>query len=198
MRPNRYSLSSFVDSIAIFRPYSTYAYLIVRIALFFNIVVAILPLVRPTDDLSDIPLTPAQRKLLGLPSSSTSTPTTAGSVEYITPPRYPRSSTPVSGSPSSNYTNSPLAGKGSPAQGTSRGSPFSPNASPLLHKAIGGLGGARRSSYGSSSPLGPGSARTEAPGTPSPATGKAASVSLNSKWLYEKTKRSEGNARLFT
>lgn len=167
--------------------------------LLFNIVVAVLPLLRRKDDLSDIPLTPAQRKLLGLPPSMT-TPTSSS--QYVTPPRYQRSTTPHSGSPSSNYSNSPLSGKGSPAQGISRGSPFSPNSSPLLHKAIGaGMGGTRRASYGTPSPLGPGVSKiglVDGPGTPSPLTGKAASVSLNNKWLYEKGRRNSGNARLFS
>lgn len=164
--------------------------------LIFNILVALLPLVRPKDDLSDIPLTPAQRSLLGLPPSAT--PPTPGS-QYITPPRYPRSSTPLSSTPNSSYSNSPASGRGSPTLGTpSKMSTFSPNASPLLHKAIGGgMGGARRSSYGSPSPLGPGGSGA-APSTPSPSTGKGTSVGLNSKWLYEKGRRSSGNSRLFS
>lgn len=155
---------------------------------------ALMPLIRRKDDLSDIPLTPAQRKLLGLPP--TDTPPVPGS-QYITPPRYARSPTPHSGSPNSNYSNSPLSGKGSPSQGTPKGSPFSPNASPLLHKAVGGFGGTRRPSYGSPSPLGPGS-RLDMPGTPSPSAGKPASVGLNSKWLYEKGRRNSGNGHLFS
>jgi nucleoporin POM34 len=155
--------------------------------------VAVLPLVRKKDDLSDIALTPAQRQLLGLAPSSTPPP--PGST-YVTPPRYVRSSTPRSGSPGSRSINSgsPLSGK---AYG---GNDYSQNASPLLQKAMGAsMGGSRRLSYGSS-PLGPSSARSssfDAPGTPTPAN-KGASVGLNSRWLYEKGRSSPGGGRVFS
>jgi nucleoporin POM34 len=182
-----------------FQPYSTYFFAVVRIILIFNILAALRPLVHRKDDLSDIPLTPAQRRLLGLPPSST--PPTPGS-QYVTPPRYPRSTTPQSGSPGSTYSSSPLSGKGSPAQGTSRESPFSPNASPLLSKAIGGgLAGIRRPSYGSPSPLGPGASKgnwLESLSSPSPSTGKGPSVTLNNKWLWERGRRRSGDARVFS
>jgi nucleoporin POM34 len=147
-----------------------------------NIIYALSPLFRRPDDLSDIPLTPSQRKLLGLPPSSA--PPTPGSV-YSTPPRYVRTPS-IGGSPASigsigggGLGNSPLGGRGgggSPATitgsgGTGNGSgsgarlggsPLS--GSPLLQKslggALGGLGltgnGQRRSSLGSPSPLGGG------------------------------------------
>lgn len=194
----RANLPSLLHASASLQPYSTYLYVILRIILVYNIVVAVLPLVRRKDDLSDIPLTPAQRKLLGLTPSAT--PPTPGS-QYITPPRYARSPTPHSGSPSSSYSNSPLSGRGSSGQDTSRGSSFSHNASPLLNKAVGAIAGSRRTSYGSPSPLGPGGSKMnwmDGPGTPSPSTGKAASVSLNNKWLYEKGRTSSGNTRLFS
>ncbi len=155
-----------------------------------------MPLVRAKDDISDIPLTPAQRKLLGLPPSSA--PPTPGS-QYITPPRYARTPTPLSGSPGAkgNYSNSPLSGKGSPTGGI----PFSPGTSPLLQKAMGcGMNGNRRHSYGSPSPLGPSTARMnlpETPGSPSPAS-KSGGIGLNSKWLYDKGRRNSGSARLYT
>lgn len=183
-------------------PYSTYAYHAIQILFMYNVVVALLPLFRATDDISDIPLTPAQRKLLGLPPSSA--PPTPGS-NYITPPRYHRTPTPLSGSPVSkaNYSNSPLSGKGSPTSGSISGSPFSPVSSPLLQKAMGGgLNGTRRHSYGSPSPLGPGASRgnlPDTPGTPSPSAAKGVNIGLNSKWLYEKSRRNSGNpSRLYT
>jgi nucleoporin POM34 len=181
-------------------PYSFYIYIVIRGILAFNIVVACLPLIRKGDDLSDIPLTPAQRKLLGLPP--TNTPPTSGS-DYVTPPRYRRSSTPNSVSPSSVYSHSPLSGKGSPALG-SQASPYSPsNPSPLRHRAFGGgIADTRRSSYGTQNPLGPGTPKgsiwTEGPNTPSPSMGKGSSVPLNSKWLYEKRRGSGGDAGLFS
>ncbi|KAK4680251.1 hypothetical protein QC764_211440 [Podospora pseudoanserina] len=48
-------------------PYGSYIPLTLLLIPLFNILLALLPLVRPKDDLSDIPLTPAQRDLLGLP-----------------------------------------------------------------------------------------------------------------------------------
>lgn len=172
---------------------------------FYNILMALQPLIRPKDDLSDIPLTPAQRKLLGL--EPTSTPPPPGST-YVTPPRYPRNSS--SRSPSSrsvSYSNSPLdSNKRSPFDSTKQGSSAgklgsslnnsafenSYNSSPLLHKAMGGArNNLRRQSYGSPSPLGPGVPRGsvfDAPNTPSPSNGKG--TGLNNKWLYERHKAS--------
>ena len=166
----------------------------------FNIILACLPLFRKEDPVSDIPLTPAQRKLLGLPPSS-ATPTPGS--QYVTPPRYARTPTPLSGSPANkgNYSTSPLSGKRSPTA-SMQGSPFSPGASPLLQKAMGGgLNGNRRHSYGSPSPLGPGASRMnmpETPGSPSPTTAKGSNIGLNSKWLYDKGRRNSGNTRLYT
>jgi nucleoporin POM34 len=182
-------------------PYATWTYHILQTMFLYNIAAACLPLFHAKDDLSDIPLTPAQRKLLGLPPSSA--PPTPGS-QYITPPRYARTPTPLSGSPSSkrDYSSSPLSGKGSPNGAGMPGSPFSPGSSPLLQKAMGGgLNGNRRASYGSPSPLGPGGSRInvpETPGTPSPLAAKGSNVGLNSKWLYEKGRRNSGNAKLFS
>jgi len=178
-------------------PYATYTYHGLQLLLAYNIIGAFWPLFRGKDDLSDIPLTLAQRKLLGLPPSSK--PPTPGS-QYITPPRYARTPTPLSGSPGSkgSSSNSPLSG--SPV-GSKSGSPFSPGASPLLQKAMGGAGGTRRHSYGSPSPLGPGASRanmSETPNTPSPTAAKGASVGLNNRWLYEKGRRNSGNPRLYT
>ena len=165
----------------------------------YNIIVACWPLLRRKDDLSDIPLTPAQRKLLGLPPSSRpSTPET----RYITPPRYARTPTPLSGSPASkgSYSNSPISGRC--LQGSRGGSPFSPTSSPLLQKAMDAnpLNGGRRHSYGSPSLLGPRGVRpnvAEPSGSPSPAAGKIASVGLTSRWLFEKGRRNSGNLRLY-
>jgi len=186
-------------------PFSHYPIILLRLLLVFNILAACSPLIRRKDDLADIPLTPSQRALLGL-DPRTSTPATPGT-QYITPPRYARSSTPRSGTPgsgsSSTYSSSPLSGKGSPSMGRAgTGSPFSPSPSPLLQKAIGG--GARdftrRQSYGSQSPLGASMNGRESglfgtPTSPSPTTGKGASVGLNSRWLYERGRASSGSSR---
>jgi len=194
------SFPNFFQPGKVLHPYADYVYHALNVIFVFNIIMACRPLFRTRDDISDIPLTPGQRKLMGLPPSSA--PPTPGS-QYITPPRYARTPTPLSGSPGSkgNYSRSPLSGKGSPTSESVSGSPFSPGASPLLQKAIGGgLNGNRRHSYGSPSPLGPGASRVnvpETPGTPSPIA-KGVNVGLNSKWLYDKTRRNSGNARLYT
>jgi len=182
------------------QPYATYGYHALQLVFMYNIIMSCFPLFRAKDDMSDIALTPAQRKLLGLPPSSA--PPTPGS-QYVTPPRYARTPTPISGSPATKgvYSGSPLSAKGSPLSGGLSGPPFSPSASPLLQKAMGGnITGTRRHSYGSASPLGPAASRmgmVEAPGTPSPAS-KGSGIGLNSKWLYDKGRRNSGSARLYT
>ena len=151
---------------------------------------ALRPLYRAQDDLSDIPLTPAQRKLLGLPP--TSKPPTPGS-QYSTPPRYPRSSTPLSGSANGKVGSySPLSG--TPRAGSPSNSPYTSGAIPFLQKTNGAFDTSRRHSYGSASPLNPRASTSvpEAPSTPTPTTGKGATVGLNNKWLYDSGRRSSG------
>ncbi|KAK2602191.1 hypothetical protein N8I77_008742 [Diaporthe amygdali] len=165
-----------------------------------NIGIACLPILRSKDDLSDIALTPAQRKLLGLAPSSA--PPTPNSV-YSTPPRYARTPS-INGSLGKpSPTSSPLSANGSPASATRpNGSPYSPAASPLLQKAVGYSGG-RQTSYGSPSPFNASTSSfnlstassifSEPPPTPSPTGGKRISVGLNNKWLYDRSRRSSGN-----
>ncbi|KAI1497559.1 nuclear pore complex component-domain-containing protein [Biscogniauxia marginata] len=184
-----------------------------------NVGTNLLPLMRRQDDLSDIPLTPGQRRLLGLPPSSA--PPTPGSA-YSTPPRYSRTPS-ISGSagsrrsfssPGGSNAHSPSASSyGSPANGSGSllgvggGSILASPGSPLLHKAV---KGARRSSFSSSfSSLGSSTATGASvfggapPDSPSPnpaAAAKRSSVSLNSKWLYEKGRehRSSGTSWLYS
>lgn len=179
-----------------------------------SIFLACLPLFRAKDDFSDLTLSSAQRKLVGLPPSSK--PETPGTV-YTTPPRYSRtpsysgsagSKKDFSNSPLFNNSASPSAGKGDGISSLNLSglgspySPFSPAGSPLRQKA---MNGARRSSLGSlgspsplgASMLGASTASSIFPGgsqspSPSPATGKRSSVALNNKWLYEKGRRSSG------
>lgn len=145
-----------------------------------NIALALAPLIRAPDDLSDIPLTPTQRALLGLqPATKTATP---GS-QYITPPRYSRTPTPRSSSRShsgSPYSDSPRAG---PAPSTN---PYSPSASPLFQKAVGRDAG-RRLSQGSPSGLGPANGSIFSK-SPSPMHSRNSNIPFSNKWLYEKTK----------
>ncbi|KAM0435254.1 hypothetical protein ACHAPT_003347 [Fusarium lateritium] len=174
-----------------FRIYLSWAWFILQLIPFINIGIACLPLIRPKDDLSDIPLTAAQRSLLGLdPSSAAPTP----DAKFSTPPRYSRTPS-IAGSVGSrgSYTSSPLSGRGSPALQGSTGSPLG---SPLFQKSVGNFGNGRRSSIGSASPFGASSTAIPFPDptSPSPSGGKRTSVGLNSKWLYEKGRRSSSTA----
>lgn len=159
--------------------------------------------------MSDIPLTPAQRKLLGLPPSSKPANPDA---KYNTPPRYARTPSIAGSTGRPSPSSSPLsASGGSPTPGSRvNGSPYSPVASPLLHKAV-GYSPRRSLSQGSQSPhntstfnasTGTFNASTtsfnssvfsEPPATPSPPGGKRISVGLNNKWLYERSRRNSGN-----
>ena len=187
-------------------PYSHWAILLVRLIFLANIFVAFAPLVRRyyPDEIADIPLTPSQRASMGLKAGvgASQTPGTSyASPNYVTPPRYQRS-TPKSGSfsnPAENSSQSPLSGspRASLARSTSN-SPFSPSTtgSPLFQRA---LGGSQRLSYGGSpmsSSLFGDSSSSATPGTPTPSTGRA-SVGLNNKWLYEK-RRDSPKSSLFT
>ncbi|KAK5662791.1 hypothetical protein OQA88_6200 [Cercophora sp. LCS_1] len=183
--------------------YNTLIFVALCLVPLFNVIVALSPLFRADDDLSDIPLTPAQRELLGLPPSSKKPTPDA----IRTPPRYSRTPS-LAGSPASlrSYTGSPTPNLGSPASNNNSPAPVT---SPLLQKAVvgGALSSARRSSFGSSGGFGASTSSFGAstatslfgdgPATPTPMTGKRSSVSLNNKWLYEKgrekTRRSSGN-----
>lgn len=201
MKPSAPSTVS--NAFAPFQPYPHYTLLAIR--LFFCLVIALelRPLLKAKDMLEDIPLTPQQRHLLGLPASSR--PATPDS--YVTPPRYQRSATPRSTS------NSPLSGRGSslnPSQQRSSsdspfgqwyrrssgspygasyrqsgGSPYSQ--SPLVQKALSNESGKRRTS----SPLSL-SEFEDAGKIGTPTKSSKASVQLNSKWLYEKGRGSPG------
>lgn len=187
-----------------FRTYFGWVWAICQIVPIVQITIACLPLVRVKDDLSDIPLTPAQRKLLGLPPVSTPV---NPDIKYSTPPRYSRTPS-IAGSAGSrgSYNNSPISGRGSPVVnsplGGGNGSPYSPLDSPLQQKNLGtstlgmSLSASRRSSFGSGSPFGisTSSSLLADPASPTPAGGKRTTVGLNSKWLYEKGRRSSGSA----
>lgn len=79
----------------------------------------VLPYFGAPDEIEDIPLTPSQRALLGLPRSQSNTPGSEKPGNYITPPRFQRSSpSPFTGTPrsgatgrsvSANYSASPLS-----------------------------------------------------------------------------------------
>ncbi|GJN75282.1 hypothetical protein PLICBS_009379 [Purpureocillium lilacinum] len=179
-----------------FRAYLSWAWFVVQLVPWVQIAMACLPLLRTPDDITDIPLTVAQRKLLGLPPSSA--PPTPDA-KFSTPPRYSRTPS-LAGSVGSraSYNSSPLSGRGSVGGSPS---PYNGPGSPLLSKSMSGLVNGRRSSFGSASPFGANSSpnlfnESLSPSSPSPSGGKRTSVGLNSKWLYEKGRRSSGSARL--
>lgn len=158
------------------RTTATYTFLALLALPAVNIVLALLPLFRPEDTLPDIPLTPSQRRLLNLPPSSA--PPTPNAV-YSTPPRYSRTPS-ISGSIASSVS--------SRASVAANASPYSPTASPLQGKGFSPVLNGPRSSFGSPTQLSGGKLFD----TPSP-SGKRTSVGLNSKWLYEKGRRSSGS-----
>lgn len=167
---------------------------IFRLLFIVNILTALYPLFRPKDELTDIPLTPTQRSLLGLNPNS-GPPVTPGT-HYATPPRYRVVSGSRAGSPASRGS-SPLA-SGSPV---SRQPSYSPTTtSPLFQKALapGSRESGRRQSFGSStlgSSLRESSSLTALPSTPTPSAGKGNKLGLSNKWLYEKSRRhSAGNS----
>ncbi|KAH7318568.1 nuclear pore complex component-domain-containing protein [Stachybotrys elegans] len=179
------------------RPYVGWVWLAAKLVPFVQIGLACLPLLRKEDDLADIPLTATQRKLLGLPPSSA--PPTPDA-KFSTPPRYSRTPS-IAGSVGSraSYSSSPLSGRGSPAMPSPGGfgAAYSPPSSPLMHKTGSGLGDRRRSSIGSPGPFGAStSASLFSDSGSSNSGGKRTSVALNSKWLYEKGRRSSGSAWL--
>lgn len=189
------------------------AFIAFQLYLIVNIVVALYPLFRPKDDLTDIPLTPTQRALLGLDPMATPSPTPGST--YVTPPRYrlsgSRPASPLSRtSPlSARKSQSPLSATASLSGHTfPAGTSFSPSTSPLLQKAVanGGRESGQRPSFGSPSPLRRGSFESSSPfsrsssfrestlsslgpPTPSPTGRRGAGVALSNKWLYEKSRR---------
>ncbi|KAL7949007.1 nuclear pore complex component domain-containing protein [Trichoderma barbatum] len=184
-----------------FRLYLGWAWFIAQLLPFIQIGMACLPLIRPKDELSDIPLTATQRKLLGLdPSVIPPTP----DAKFSTPPRYSRTPS-IAGSVGSraSYPDSPLDGRGdsisnslSPSFAGSI-SQFSPIGNPLFQN-VNSMSHSRPS-FGSpgsfSSSIGPSTSSNifSDPASPSPSAGKRTSIGLNNKWLYEKGRRPSGN-----
>ncbi|CRG87298.1 hypothetical protein PISL3812_04315 [Talaromyces islandicus] len=184
-----------LDALASIAAYTGLLFVVLRLLFFVNIITALYPLFRPKDDLSDIPLTPTQRALLGLDPSSTP-PVTPGTL-YATPPRYRLASGSRAGSPSSRNT-SPVSGTGSP---TPRSASYSPTpTSPLFQKAFanGNRESGRRQSFGSSSFNSSlrESTLSALPSTPSPLANKGNKLGLSNKWLYEKSRRHSGGNNL--
>ncbi|KAH8732035.1 nuclear pore complex component-domain-containing protein [Phaeosphaeriaceae sp. PMI808] len=186
-------VTTVINAVVTTVPYSEWLFVIVRLAFVANIAIALGPLFRRyyPDDIADIPLTPSQRASMGLKAGllSPQTPSSAyASPNYVTPPRYQRS-TPRSSSFSNHDSPSH-----SPAF-----SPSTSTGSPLFQKAL-GASTTKRLSYGGGTPMGSSlfgdSSASTTPGTPTPSTGKA-SVGLNNKWLYEK-RRENPKSNLFT
>lgn len=118
------------------KSYSSWIYAALLVAPLFNIVIALLPLFRPVDDLSDIPLTPSQRKLLGLPSIAKAA--APGAPTISTPPKYSRTPS-MAGTPASMKTGggggsaaAAAANNGSPAGARTLNNALSYSASPVV------------------------------------------------------------------
>ncbi|RKF65618.1 Nucleoporin POM34 [Golovinomyces cichoracearum] len=178
---------SWLDSTAL-KQFTRYSYYLIQFTLLYNIFTASLPLFRQADDLKDIPLTPAQRKLLGLQPVSVAAVSVS---EYNTPPKYARTSSPLSRSPSNNDKNTILSSpwNESPITSGLPGSPLS-----LLGRF--GRGSNHRSSFGSSNLSSVSMGSHDMPGTPTPSAPKVG-VGVNSKWLYDRG-RSSGTSRIYT
>ncbi|KAM6487226.1 nuclear pore complex component-domain-containing protein [Trichoderma sp. SZMC 28011] len=179
------------------RLYLGWAWFLAQLLPFIQIGMACLPLIRPKDELSDIPLTATQRKLLGLdPSVVAPTP----EAKFSTPPRYSRTPS-IAGSVGSraSYPGSPLDGRGGditrplPPSFAGALSQFSPIGSPLS-QSVNGMNN-RRTSFGSPGSFGASTSSNifSDPASPSPAGGKRTSIGLNNKWLYEKGRRPSGS-----
>lgn len=171
--------------------YHDLSLVLLQLFFIFNILVALYPLYRPKDNLSDIPLTPTQRALLGL--DPTATPPLTPGTTYVTPPKY-RMSTSRKASPASRQTSPLSATPTFSERRVSTGTPFSPASSPLFHKAVGNGGRetGRRPSFGSSSPLARSNSFGESsigPSSPSPLTSTRTSLGVSNKWLYERSRR---------
>ncbi|KAK3679868.1 hypothetical protein LTR78_000244 [Recurvomyces mirabilis] len=170
-------------------PYSSYFLYLLRAFFTLNVVLAFAPLFRPKDNCDDVPLNPSQRQLMGLPPMSRPA-TPQEEAQYVTPPRYSRSATPQSNnSLRAQASGSPLSGRGmgTPMDGSQLRRSFSgsPRPSPLGTPT----GQNSRSSFGRNSPLS--TPEFDAAGSIStPTKSNKASVSLNSKWLYEKGRAS--------
>ncbi|KAJ5345416.1 hypothetical protein N7452_003420 [Penicillium brevicompactum] len=185
--------------------YNEISLLLFQLFFVLNIGTALYPLFRAKDDLSDIPLTPTQRSLLGLDPAATQ-PATPGTT-FVTPPRY-RLSTSRKASPASRQ-GSPMSSANASLseRRPSVGTPFSPVSSPLLYKAVSNGGNGNRESvqrqsfgsqsFGSTSPLARSNSFGEStlsmgslgPATPSPLAGKRTSLGVKNKWLYERSRR---------
>lgn len=177
-----------------------------RLVLLYALGTSLRPYWARKDDMTDIPLTPTQRKLLGL--STASAPATPGSA-YSTPPRYART-TPRSGSSRAavigsspldrSGSGSPIAG--SPLAGRGVGSPYgfsgfgsSPVGSPLVRKAMegrrwsSGASGLRDTINKNESLFSDSTGTPSLPSSPTPGNGsRNPTVALNSKWLYQRGK----------
>lgn len=186
------TLTSIIQNSLPINQYAGFLLYFLQSVFFYNIVIASLPLFRQADNLADIPLTPAQRKLLGL--SPLATPPKFNT-QFSTPPRYARTSTPLSRSPINRERNTGISTveREATLPGNSSGSQFSP-----LGRFSSSLNSNRRSSTGLNS-LGPGfNISQDVPGSPTPSHLKG-SIALNNKWLYDRGRKNSGPAtRLYT
>lgn len=94
----------------------------------FNITWNAYKLVKPQDTFEDLPLTPSQRKLMGLPDS----PNAKVPANPASPPRYVKSSAQTRYSPLRPQANSAIGSSSPTVTGASRGTPFNSKASNVV------------------------------------------------------------------
>lgn len=158
-----------------------------RLSILYKGYIAARPLIRKTDDMSDIALTPSQRALLGLgPASAPATPGSA----YVTPPRYSRSASrnySIGSSRAATVGSEGLdrsagsGGSGTPGFGKSNNWDSPITGSPLARKAMG-----KRASLSIGQNIGEGS-------TSSPNGQRNVAVGLSNKFLYQRRVASNGS-----
>lgn len=94
----------------------------------FNITWNAYKLVKPQDTFEDLPLTPSQRKLMGLPDS----PNAKVPANPASPPRYVKSSAQTRYSPLRPQANSTIGSSASAVTGASRSTPFNSKATNVV------------------------------------------------------------------
>ncbi|KAI5780826.1 nuclear pore complex component-domain-containing protein [Geopyxis carbonaria] len=143
--------------------YANYAVWGLRMLFIWNIAESLFRLVRAPDDFSNVALTPDQRKLLGLNPNTPISPIIK-STDYVTPPRYTKS-TPTS------RASSPLpTGSSSPT---------------LQRKAA--LNGGSMAGQDITSPMRMPRALWNSPASPSPTKKSGSSITPSNRWAYEKS-----------
>jgi len=150
--------------------YGNYVLWALRTLFVYNICDVLLKLVHTADDCSDVPLTPDQRKLLGLCPDTPRSTSALQPEKFFTPPRYTKSTT-------TSRSASPLPGNSSPT---------------MQRKAALNNQGIGMSGLAMDTPPSPLSSPLRGAGKPgwasrSPSNGGVSSVIPGNRWAYEKS-----------